>query len=174
MSGSLSDLSRRERRRLAVVAIIRTALTIALLLVVYALVPVEPIATIDALTRLAVAVVIVVAVIAAQVLSIRSASHPELRAIEAVIIAICVFIILFALLYVGVAQSSPSNFGQPLNRVDAFYFTVTVLSTVGFGDISAKSQLARLMVTVQMLLDLALIAIIVRVFSSAARARRSQ
>ena len=34
------------------------------------------------------------------------------------------------------------------------YFTVTIFSTVGFGDISAKAEAARLVVTAQMFLDL--------------------
>jgi hypothetical protein len=46
---------------------------------------------------------------------------------------------------------------------------VTVLSTVGFGDITAQSDASRLLVTIQMLLDLALIAIVVRVFYATAR-----
>jgi hypothetical protein len=54
--------------------------------------------------------------------------------------------------------------------VGALYFTVTVLATVGFGDITAQTAGARLLVTAQMLLGLGLLAGIVRVFSAAARA----
>jgi hypothetical protein len=96
-----------------------------------------------------------------------------LQATESGIIAIAAFIILFALLYVGLAQADATHFSEPLDRVSAFYFTVTILATVGFGDIAARSDAARVVVTVQMLLDLALIAVIVRVYSSAARSRRS-
>ena len=49
-----------------------------------------------------------------------------------------------------------------------------MLSTVGFGDIAAKTDLARIVATVQMLLDLAIIAIIVRVFGFVARANRAR
>ena len=44
----------------------------------------------------------------------------------------------------------------------ALYFTVTIFSTVGFGDITPKTDLARLVTTVQMLADLAVIAVVVR------------
>ena len=44
---------------------------------------------------------------------------------------------------------SAGNFSEPLTRTDALYFTVTVFSTVGFGDITAKTEAARLVVTGQ-------------------------
>ena len=54
-------------------------------------------------------------------------------------------------------RTSAANFSQPLTRTDALYFTVTVFSTVGFGDITPKSEAARVVVIVQMLGDLALL-----------------
>ena len=44
-----------------------------------------------------------------------------------------------------------ASFTEPLTRADALYFTVTVFSTVGFGDITAKSETARVVLIVQML-----------------------
>jgi hypothetical protein len=169
MSGSFQQLSRRERSRLITISALRTTLSVTLLLVIYAVFPVESITSSETLTRLIVALAILALVIVLQLQAIMSANYPQLRAVEAVIIAITVFIVLFALLYVGLAQANPANFTKPLNRVSAFYFTVTVLSTVGFGDISADSDLARVIVTIQMLLDLTLLAIVVRVFFSVAR-----
>jgi hypothetical protein len=165
----MQDFSQRERRRLIASSVARSVLNVAMLLVVYALWPVEPITSSEAFGRLVLVLVIVVVVVAMQVAAIKSASYPALRAIEAVIIAVTVFIVLFALLYLALAQANPANFSQPLNRVSAFYFTVTTLATVGFGDISAQSDLARVVVTVQMLLDLALLTIVIRVFFSVAR-----
>jgi hypothetical protein len=50
------------------------------------------------------------------------------------------------------------------------YFTVTILSTVGFGDITPHTDVARLLTTVQMLTDLGLITIVVRLlFGGASR-----
>jgi hypothetical protein len=169
MPGSFQQLSRRQRTRLIVGSVIRTSVCVGLLLVVYAVFPVEPLASTETVTRLLVALGVLALVVALQFQAIKSANYPQLRAIEAVVIALTVFIALFALLYVGLAQANPANFTKPLNRVSAFYFTVTMLSTVGFGDITADSDLARLVVTVQMLLDLTLLAVIVRVFFSAAK-----
>jgi voltage-gated potassium channel len=171
---SFGEFARPQRRRLVAMLAIRTSLSVAMLLLIYTLLPAEATMTTDALVRLVASLVFVALVIALQVHAIRSANYPVLRAIEAAINAIFVFIIVFALFYLGLARSNPANFSEPLNHISAFYFTVTTLATVGFGDISAKSDVARLVVTVQMLLDLAIVAIIVRVFSSIARASQTR
>jgi Ion channel len=57
---------------------------------------------------------------------------------------------LFASAYITMANANPANFStHPLTRTDALYFTVTVFTTVGFGDITAASQSARLVVARQ-------------------------
>ena len=63
---------------------------------------------------------------------------------------------------------------HPLTRTDVLYFTVTVFSTVGFGDISAVSQSARLVVTAQMLLDLLALGLVIRAFVGAVQLARQQ
>lgn len=169
-----AELSRGERRRVLAALVLRTTISVAMLLAIYALVPVGPTTFTDAAVRLAGVLGFVVLLIAMQVHAIRTANYPVLRATEAVIDSIAAFIIAFSLLYLNLSQAEPANFSEPLGRVSAFYFTVTMLSTVGFGDIAAKTDLARIVATVQMLLDLAIIAIIVRVFGFVARANRAR
>lgn len=85
------------------------------------------------------------------------------------------FVLLFASVYFVMAQASPANFGiHQLTRTDALYFTVTVFSTVGFGDITPVSQGARLVVTAQMLLDLLVLGLGIRVFVWAVQVGRQQ
>lgn len=50
-----------------------------------------------------------------------------------------------------------SNFSESLTRLDAIYFSVGTLSTAGTGNISAISQAARGLQTLQMLLDIGLV-----------------
>ena len=88
--------------------------------------------------------------------------QPVRRAIVALAVLIPLFVVMFAWIYLALSRSNPAAFGTPMTRSDALYFTVTVLSTVGFGDITAKTQAARLTVTVQMLADLVLLAVVVR------------
>jgi len=63
---------------------------------------------------------------------------------------------------------------EHLSRTDPLSFTVTIFSTVGFGDISPASETARVAVTVQMVLDLLILGIGINAFVSAARAGRQR
>ena len=72
------------------------------------------------------------------------------------------------------ATISASNFGEPLTHTDALYFTVTVFSTVGFGDITGKTEAARLVVTSQMIADLLIIGLGLRVIVGAVTRSRQQ
>ena len=56
-----------------------------------------------------------------------------------------------------------------MTRTTALYFTVTVFSTVGFGDITPHTDLARLVTTTQMLADLVVVAVVVRLILGAAK-----
>jgi hypothetical protein len=61
-----------------------------------------------------------------------------------------------------------------LTRTDALYFTVTVFSTVGFGDIAPKSEVARVVLIVQMLGDLAVLGAGIRILLGAVQRGRQR
>ena len=56
-----------------------------------------------------------------------------------------------------------------MSRSDALYLTVTIFATVGFGDISAQTESARLFVTSQMLLDLVVLGLVIQVILGAVK-----
>jgi voltage-gated potassium channel len=105
---------------------------------------------------------VLVVVIALQIRTITRSEHPNIRAAEALAFTIPVYLLLFAAIYFLMARALSTNFTESLTRTDALYFSVTVFTTTGFGDISAKSEAARLVVTLQMLLDLLLLGLVVR------------
>ncbi|MFI6448061.1 potassium channel family protein [Kitasatospora sp. NPDC050543] len=82
------------------------------------------------------------------------------------------FLLLFASTYVVMATMSASNFDGQLTHTDGLYFTVTVLSTVGFGDITPKTGAARLVVTGQMLADLVILGLAIKIILGAVSHRR--
>lgn len=98
-----------------------------------------------------------------QVRLIVHSPHPRLRAIDALTSTIPPFLLLYSAAYFVMERNEPGNFAQPLTRTDALYFTCTVFSTVGFGDITPHSEVARVVVVSQMIGDLLLIGLAARV-----------
>lgn len=171
-----TDEAPRNRYEPSVRRIVRTVtrvvVSVTVLVAVYYLLPLDHSSTAVTLTMLIVGLAGFVALVAFQVRSILYAREPGLRAVEAMSTSIPFFLLLFSASYVALAELSPTSFGEPLSHSDALYFTVTVFSTVGFGDITAKTEAARLVVTVQMLADLVILGLALKIVVSAVRRGR--
>ncbi len=150
-------------RRTIVRAVLRAVGSTIALVVIYYLLPLDRSSTWFAVTMLVIGLAVLLGLVAFQVRWILTSRFPGLRGVEALAISIPLFLLLFASTYVVIATISASNFSEPLTRTDALYFTVTVFSTVGFGDITAKTEAARLVVTGQMITDLIVIGVAVKV-----------
>jgi len=154
---------------------LRAVATTAVLVAVYFLLPLDHTSTTRAAAFLVIGLVAFVALIVFQVRSIIESPFPGLRAVEALAVSIPFFLLLYSSTYVVMASASGGAFGGKLTHTDALYFTVTVFTTVGFGDITPKSQGARLLVTVQMMTDLAILGLGVKVILGAVtRGRQRQ
>ena len=153
---------------------LRAAGSTTALVVIYYLLPLNRSSTAVAVTMLIIGLVILISLLAYQVRAITRSPFPLLRGVEALATSIPLFLLLFAATYVVMATISASSFSQPLSRTDAIYFTVTVFATVGFGDITAKTEVARLVVTGQMIADLIAIGLGVRVLLSAVQRGRQR
>jgi hypothetical protein len=113
--------------------------------------------------------------VAFQVCAIIASPFPRLRALEALTTSAPLFLLLFASTYVVMGRISAGNFSQPMTHTNALYFTVTVFATVGFGDITPQSDVAQLVVTGQMIADLIVLGLGVRVILGAVeRGRRNR
>ena len=160
---------RRQRRRLLAKATIRLLATTVLLLLFYFQVPIGRDTTAWGAVALVASLITFAVAIGFQIRRIVDAPLPQLRAVETVTTAIPVFIVIFALVYVTMSEVQPDSFNQPVTRISGLYFTVTMFTTVGFGDIVARTDTARAVVTVQMLLDLVLLGGLVRAVAGASR-----
>ncbi|MFE4197945.1 potassium channel family protein [Paenarthrobacter sp. NPDC056912] len=164
-------------RRVVLGAIARTAAVVAATLLLYFFVPVDgfnehnPAA---AWFRLAVVALVFLGAMSFQVRRVAYAKAPLVRAAEGIVQIVVLFVSLFSLLYTAIATSDPLAFTEPLDRLDALYFTTTTLATVGFGDITPVTDLARAVVTVQMLAGLGLLVVVGRAFLFAAKRPRPQ
>ena len=72
-------------------------------------------------------------------------------------------------MYLSLSQSSTTHFSEPLDHTGALYLVITVFSTVGFGDITPETGGGRIIVSIQMLLDLVVIGAVVKLLVSAAK-----
>jgi voltage-gated potassium channel len=105
-----------------------------------------------------------------RVRAVLVSERPLVEAAEALVVLLTMLLVGFAALYYAMDRLH-GQFSGLDTRLDSMYFTVTTLSTVGFGDITAIGQKSRAAVTAQMLFDLAYVGIAARVLLTAARNR---
>lgn len=80
-------------------------------------------------------------------------------------------VLIFATGYATLAQATDDQFVAMETKVDSLYFTVTTLATVGFGDIHATGQLARLLVTGQIVFNLVFVGALASLITTRMRSR---
>ena len=166
----IESLSAAERRRLVVIGLLRASATTVMVVAAYYLLPLDNLAGISLGVALAVGLLALTAVVAYQVRAIIRHRHSAVRAIEALAITVPVFLILFAATYFMMEQSNPDGFNvDSLTRTDSLYFTVTVFATVGFGDIAPTTQLTRIVTMFQMIADLLVLGVLLRVVLGAVK-----
>lgn len=163
------SLQRAERRKLLRLALVRPVASVLLLLLAYFWLPFDAVDDTGTLVGLAVGLLLVLVVLGWQVYGVTRARYPELQAIQAIAVGIPLYLLAFAACYSVLSHALPGSFSEPVTRMGALYFCVTVFATVGFGDIAATTDTTRAVVTVQMVLNLALLAAGLRVLTLAVR-----
>lgn len=162
--------ARRPARRgvlLAVAAVIAVSVT-------YFLLPFTRIGDIRTLLLLIVGAVAICAVFVWQIRGVLRAEYPLARALEAAVAIFGCYIIGGSAVYYTLSAGDPASFSETLTKLDALYFCVTVFATVGFGDIVATSQAARAVVLAQMIGNLILIGLALRLLTASVQWRRTQ
>jgi len=149
--------------------LVRTLAMIVLLLVAYYRAPFDRPLTPRTGLLFAVVLGFLALALVFEVRSILSSAKPMLRAIRTLMVGLPVFLVVFASMYGTIDAHQADAFSEPLSRTDGLYFTVTTFATVGYGDISPTSELARIVVTVQMIIGLLLVGIIAKVVLGAVR-----
>jgi voltage-gated potassium channel len=168
-SGPEAAQEARHRFRRVVVTMLRALGSTVALVALYYLIPLDRTSIGVAVGMLAVGLLALVGLVAFQVRSIIRAKYPALRAVGALATSVPLFLLLFAGTYFVMAGISDANFSEPLTRTDALYFTVTVFATVGFGDIVATTQGARVVVMGQMVSGIVIIGLGARIIVDAVK-----
>ena len=170
-AGPAADARREARRRFrrVVATLLRALGSTVGLVAIYYLIPLDPSSIGVTVVQLAVGLLVLVGLVVYQVRSIVRATYPALRAVGALATSVPLFLLLFAGTYYVMGGISEANFSEPLTRTDALYFTVTVFSTVGFGDITATTESTRILVMGQMVAGVVIIGLGARVIVDAVK-----
>jgi cytochrome c oxidase subunit IV len=167
------SLSRVQARRLFARVLFRSLAGVVVLLTLYYFLPFQDLRGVPVWICLLGALVLLAAVIVAQVRGIVTSRYPGVYAVEALAVTVPFFLLMFASAYLVLAQDNAANFStHQLTRTDSLYFVLTTFATVGFGDITATSQTARVLVMAQMILDLVALGLGVQVYRGAVQVGR--
>jgi hypothetical protein len=158
-----TPLDRRAKRRM----VLRPLVTVALSLAAYFWLPLPSRSDPVTIVLLVIGLAALVVVVTWHVREIATSDYPRMRAIEALAVALPMYLLLFAATYFVLARSSATNFNETLSRADTLYFTVTVFSTTGFGDIAPHSDYARMVVTSQMIANMVFLGFGIRQLTTA-------
>ena len=101
------------------------------------------------------------ALIVWQVIAYRDAKLSGSARLQGLLVALYVAVLFFALSYYLLAISNPEAIAGLETRLDALYFSLTTVSTVGFGDVHAVNQTARAVVSLQLVFDLMFVSLAV-------------
>jgi voltage-gated potassium channel len=166
-------------KRFALVVLGRPALTSALIIGFYYVIPVEP-GMAGAQLALRVAGTVAVGLVITWQIVHQVAHHltdPEQTPLAGLVTALVGGVAFFALADYTIAVTSPGQFVDMDTKTDALYFTLATLTTVGYGDVYAAGQIARAVVAVQLIFNVAVIttgaSVLVRQVGARARGRRS-
>lgn len=177
MSESLVDLPvpRAKRRRLILFAFVRVTTGLTLIWGGMYLLPDSADGRVVAPAAFVLLCVsIYIAYFRHQLNRIKKAVYPTLQSAEALILVAAMFLAVYAAIYVVVSQQDPEAFTEPLTHFSAYYFALTVLATVGFGDITPVTDTARLIAMTQMAFDIAFVGVVVRILGGAAQSTLKQ
>ncbi|MGC5022607.1 potassium channel family protein [Micromonospora sp. DT47] len=137
-----------------------------LLVLAYFLVPVEPdpngarlvLRSVATLVLVVAVVLLVTGQVRRQLTASAAAGTAEIRSLIRLVVALVAGLLTFALADHVVANTRPGQFTDMETRVDALYFSLATLTTIGYGDVHAQGQIARVVVSVQMVFSIGVIA----------------
>ena len=167
------SLSRRARVRVLVPAVLRPVCATVVLVSAYFLLPFTTVDNLRTVSLVIGGLAVVCAVYVWQIRRVLRAEYPVAQAVEALAVTVGVYLVAYATTYFLLSYSGPDNFDEALTRLDALYFTLTVFATVGFGDIVATTEAARAVVSAQIIGNLILISLGIRVLTASVRWRRN-
>ncbi|MFP5487251.1 MAG: potassium channel family protein [Acidimicrobiia bacterium] len=97
--------------------------------------------------------------------------YPVLGLVQALAVVIGLAVVSFASTHLLISANDAAAFTEPLDHIGALYFTLTTATTIGYGDIAPRSDLARVVVMLHMVVNVAVVGLGVRALVRATRRR---
>jgi len=152
-------------RRLFARPAVRVLATLVLVLLVYYALPLKGLrgtgSIASAVASLLAGTVLLAVLITRQVVRQIRAPAEEGVQVESLLTLLFLVIAVFSAGYLALSESDASQFVDLETKTDSLYFTMSTLSTVGFGDVHAQGQLARALVTLQIAFDIVFVGALV-------------
>ena len=161
-----------------VTALRRPTVTCVLVVALFYLIPIEPGVTGTQLALRSIATLLAGLLVTWLILrQIRQHVVSPEGSLVGLVITLVVGVAFFALADYVTALSGADQFADLKTKTDAMYFALTTLTTVGYGDVHATGQIARLVVSAQLLFNVVVIAtgasVLTREIGNRARQRRT-
>lgn len=157
------------RRWVVAAVLLRSGASVAALVTLYYLAPLDRVLDIGTWIGFAFVLLASSALLGWQVRAVFGSNRPLLRALQAISVGLSLLLLLFASTYIVIAHSASGSFNEALSRTDALYFTLTVFTTVGFGDIVPLTEIARIATMIQMVMDLVAVGLVAKIVLAAAQ-----
>ena len=175
LAAATAGLTVWQKTKIVFVSVCRTLLGILFIAAILVLVPARPHLNVWVpIVAIALMIGVYIWYFRLQIRRIHKANYPQVQAAEALILVATMFLAIFAMTYDIMSGTDPGSFTEDLDRFSAFYFAVTVLATVGFGDITPVTTAARSVAMLQMAIDIAFIAVAVKIVGGAANKALAQ
>ena len=134
-----------------------------------------PVSSQESAGRTAIAVMITLVGIGALawaiVAQLKRQLHSRSEDIHTLVMLLVLVAMVFALGFFVLQEHSPGQVSGLSTRTDALYFTISTLTTVGFGDIHAEGQLARGLVILQLVFNAVFVGALVSTVVGTIRSR---
>jgi hypothetical protein len=150
--------------------LLRDLVVIGLAVVAYFVVPVVGEFDRNAVVRAAVTVLCIGSVGAIVIWQVQLQVEDPSRRVDGLLLALVLGVLVFALVFYRLQISDPGQIAGLSTRVDSLYFTMSTLLTIGYGDVHAVGQLARVLVLIQMIFNVVVIATAASTLASRVRA----
>lgn len=88
------------------------------------------------------------------------------RGVRMLAMMLVLLIVAASLTFFLLNQAKPEEFVGLTTKTDALYFTLTTMSTVGYGDVHAEGQLARALVCILIVFNVVVVASLARIYTT--------